>query len=129
MRHNKKKLNKLKSGVQKKQNLIRNMATSLIKNGEIVTTYKKGQVLKSEIDSLLARMVRMFDNYETDKDVRREAMRAAKDFIYTDSEGKKIVNELLPRYKEEDKKSGFVTYYKLWFRKGDGAEKVLVRLT
>lgn len=128
MRHNKKRLNKIDTGIQKKDNLVRNMITSLVKNWEMVTTYKKWQFLKREIDKFFSRLVDMFEKYEDEKDVRRETIRKIKDVVYTEKEGKKIIDELLPKYKEENKTTGFVTYYKLGFRKWDGAEKVLLRL-
>lgn len=66
--------------------------------------------------------------YADEKDVRREAIRIVKSTIFSDAEGKKVVDELLPKYRAAGKKAGFVADYKLGYRMGDGAEKILVRL-
>ncbi len=92
------------------------------------TTSKRAKVIKSEADRFFGRLLGLFDKYQDEKDVRREAIRIVKATIFTDAEGKKVVDELLPKYKAEGKKSGFVADYKLGYRVGDGAEKVLVRL-
>jgi ribosomal protein L17 len=59
---------------------------------------------------------------------RREAIRYVKSLIYTEKEGKKVVDELLPKYVGEKKESGYVMNVKLGPRPGDAAEKILVRL-
>jgi hypothetical protein len=38
------------------------------------------------------------------------------------------LNDLLPKFVESGKKSGFVCTYKLGYRLGDWAEKILVKL-
>ncbi|MBP6911027.1 hypothetical protein KBC03_05580 [Patescibacteria group bacterium] len=66
--------------------------------------------------------------YADEKDVRREAIRIVKSTIFSEAEGKKVVDELMPKYKAEGKKFGYVADYKVGYRKGDGAEKILLRL-
>jgi hypothetical protein len=47
----------------------------------------------------------LFDKYADEKDVRREAIRFVKDTLFGEAEGKKVVNEILPRLRQENKKS------------------------
>jgi hypothetical protein len=47
--------------------------------------------------------------------------------IYGEEEWKKVIQTLLPKYRELKWKS-FVANYKIWFRKWDGSEKVLLKL-
>ena len=129
MRHKHNKLIELTTGEhQTRSNLIRTLLTNLVRTGELTTTSKRAKVLKSEADKFFARLVRLFDLYADEKDVRREAIRIVKSTIFSDAEGKKVVDELLPKYRAEGKKGGFVADYKLGYRMGDGAEKILVRL-
>lgn len=128
MRHKKNQLLELEVWEKKKSNVIRTLLTNLIKHGEMATTSKRAKVIKSEADKFFARLLRMFDLYKDEKDVRREAIRFVKSVIYGEEEGKKVVNELLPKYKASGKSAGFVSDYKLGYRVGDGAEKILVRL-
>jgi ribosomal protein L17 len=57
MRHKKKRILELSTGVQKKQNVIRNLLTSLVGSGQMVTTIKRSKVLKSTADKFFARLV------------------------------------------------------------------------
>ncbi len=94
----------------------------------MTTSAKKARVIKAEADSFFAHLVWLFDKYADEKDVRREAIRFVKDTLFGEAEGKKVVNEILPRLRQENKKSWFVASYKLWYRSGDWAEKILLRL-
>ena len=129
MRHKHNKLIELTTGEhQTRSNLIRTLLTNLIRTGEMTTTSKRAKVLKSEADKFFARLVGLFDMYADEKDVRREAIRIVKSTIFSEAEGKKVVDELMPKYRSAGKKSGYVADYKMGHRIGDGAEKVLVRL-
>jgi len=102
--------------------------TNFVREGHMTTTAKKAKVLKSETDSFLSSLIRLFDLYKDEKDVRREAIRLVKSQIWSEAEGKKVINEILPRIRQTGKKSGFVASYKLGYRMGDGAEKILLRI-
>ncbi len=129
MRHKQNKLIELTTGQHvTRSNLIRTLLTNLVRTGEMTTTSKRAKVLKSEADKFFARLVRLFDLYQDEKDVRREAIRIVKSTIFSEAEGKKVIDEILPKYKASGKKGGFVADYKVGHRVGDGAEKVLVRL-
>jgi hypothetical protein len=43
----------------------------------------------------------------------RESIRYVKSLIFTEKEGKKVINELLPKYLTEGKTSGFVMNVKM----------------
>jgi ribosomal protein L17 len=38
------------------------------------------------------------------------------------------MSDILPKYRESNRTSGFVEDYKVWFRAGDASLKVLVKL-
>lgn len=129
MRHKQNKLIELTTGEhQTRSNLLRTMLTNLIRTGEMTTTSKRAKVMKSYADKFFGRLVGLFDMYADEKDVRREAIRIVKSTVFSEAEGKKVIEELMPKYKAAGKKFGYVADYKVGHRKGDGAEKVLLRL-
>ena len=107
MRHKKNRLLELSTGIQKKQNVIRNLLTSLVLHGEVKTTIKRAKVLKANADSFFARLVSLQDKYD-EAGAKREADRMVKSILYTEKAGKKAVTELLPKYISEGKRTGFV---------------------
>lgn len=127
MQHRKNKLLELNTGAKSKNVYIRQMLTNLVRNGKVTTTVKRAQVLKAYADSFFAKLVANTTSY-AEKDARRENIRYIKSEIFSEPEGKKVLDTLLPKYLESGKKSGFVTDYKLGYRVGDGAEKILVKL-
>ena len=127
MQHRKNTLLEINTGVKSKWVYIRQMITNLIKNGKVTTTSKRAAVLKAEADALISRLVSNTKNY-SEKDARRENIRLIKSIVYSETEGKKLLNDLLPKYIESGKNSGFICTYKLGYRLGDGAEKILVKL-
>lgn len=127
MRHRTKRAIKLTTH-QTKSNVVRNLLTSLITHGSIKTTVAKARTLKRESEKMLHSLVSLFDKYEDDKDVRREAIRIAKNLMFSPEAGKKLVNDILPKYKESGKTTWFVQDFKLGPRPGDNAEMVLVKL-
>ncbi|MDR0282676.1 MAG: hypothetical protein LBI53_05265 [Candidatus Peribacteria bacterium] len=128
MKHRKNKLLEISTGAKSKPVFIRQLLTNLVRNGKITTTVKRAQVLKAYADSFFAGLVKNVETYKNEKDARRENIRVIKSEIFSEPEGKKVLEVLLPKYVEAGKKSGFVTSYKLGYRLGDGAEKVLVKL-
>lgn len=126
MRHQDNKLLQLNTGNQKKSVFIRTLLSNLIRTGAVTTTPKRAKVLKAEADSFFSRLVRIDSKYE-EKDARRECINIVKATIYWEVEGKKVMETLLPKYREMKWKS-FVANYKIWFRKWDGSEKILIKL-
>ena len=106
---------------------VRQLLTNLIKNGKTTTTPKRAKILKAEVDAFFANLIRLSKKL-SEKDARRESIRYIKSQIYGEAEGKKVLNILLPKYKESWAISSFVADYKLWFRVGDGVQKILLKL-
>lgn len=128
MRHRYNNLTQMNTWAQKASLVIRNLLTSLVTYWEISTTAKRAKILKAEADSFFARLVGMWEQYDNEKDVRREAIRFVKSVIFTEDAGKKIVDNILPKYKKEGRKTWFVRDFKLWPRPWDNTEKVLLKL-
>lgn len=125
MRHQRKKTIQLETWqFQKRDNVVRTLLTNLIASGQIVTTSKRAFVLKAFADSFFARVVRVSKT----EGWRREAIRIIKSIVWTEAEGKKVLDVLIPSFVDSDKNSSFVASYKLWMRKWDWAEEVLVKL-
>ena len=127
MRHKNNKMLELETGAKKRQIFVRQLLTNLVKNGKTTTTPKRAKVLKSEIDSFFANLVRL-NNKLSERDAKRESIRYSKSIIYGEAEGKKVLNVLLPKYIESGSTSSFVADYKLGFRVGDGVQKILLKL-
>jgi ribosomal protein L17 len=117
MRHKHKQTIKLNTGIKKKSVFKREMLTNLVRTGRVVTTPKRAKVLKADADSFFAHLIDLSTRYENEKDGRREAVAYTKSIIFGNVEGKKVVDEYLPRYLEEKKRSSFVENYKLGVRK------------
>lgn len=128
MRHQFKKTRKINVWAQRSEIVVRNMLTSLVISWQIVTTVSKARVIKAQADKFFWRLVSLFDKYENLADVRREAIRILKSTLYTEEAWKKVLSELLPKYKEANKSYGFISDYKLWVRSWDWAEKILLKL-
>jgi len=128
MRHRNNKLLKLNTGSKKKTVFIRSLLSSLVAYNKVTTTPKRAKVLKAEADSLFSKLVQLYDAYENEKDAQRECVRVIKSTIYGEEAGKKLLNELLPKFRSSKKTSGFVADYKVWFRVGDWSLKVLVTI-
>lgn len=129
MNHKKNRLIQLNTGqFQTRSNVMRSMLTNLVRSGQMITTPKRAKVLKAYADSFFSRLVNTYTRYEDSKDGLRESIRLVKQTIFTETEWKKIINDLLPKFQSESKTSSFVANYKLWFRKGDGVESILVKI-
>ena len=127
MRHQKNKLLELRTGEKNKAIFIRQLLTNLVKNGKITTTEKRAKVLKSEANAFFSRLVRLSKTLEP-KDAKRECDRFIKSVIYGEAEGKKVMAVYVPKYIAEWAKSSYVADYKLGFRVGDAAAKILIKL-
>ena len=127
MQHRKNALLEINTGVKSKWVYIRQMLTNLVRNGKVTTTSKRAAVLKAEADALIGRLISNTKNY-SEADAKRENIRLIKSVIYSEAEWKKLLNDLLPKFVESGKMSGFVCNYKLGYRLWDGAEKILVKL-
>lgn len=127
MRHRINKLTQLNTWAKTKNVFVRNLLSSFVKNGRIVTTPKRAKVLKAEADAFFAKLVRTYNRYPDQNEARRECINIVKAEIFGEEEWKKVINVLLPKYVAE-KNNSFVASYKMWFRKGDAAEQVMLKL-
>jgi ribosomal protein L17 len=127
MRHRINKLKELNTWAKKKEVFLRNMLTSFVKIGRITTTPKRAKVLKAETDAFFSKLVKTYNRYNDENESKRECIRIVKATIFGENEWKKVINDLLPKY-ISDKRSSYVASYKIWFRKWDAAEEIMLKL-
>ena len=129
MRHHYNRFLEVNSGVQKKSNLIRNMITSLIEYKRVTTTPKKAKVLRYEAEKLFAKLVKTYNRFENKEDWLREVKKI---LLANTFGGDKVVNKAiedkLMQYIQENRKSWFARLYRVWVRRWDNVEKVMVEL-
>ena len=127
MRHQQNKLLELNTGAKSKWVFIRMQLSSLIRAWKITTTPKRAKVLKAFTDEFFSRLL-SFDAKYDEKAAKREAIKYVKSVVYGEEEWKKVIETLLPKYREEKRASVFTTSYKLGFRVGDAAAKIMLKL-
>jgi large subunit ribosomal protein L17 len=115
MRHMKsgRKLNRTQSH---RRAMLANMATSLIKHEQIVTTLPKAKELRRVTDKLITL------GKKGDLHARRRAAAELRD----ERMAKKLFDELGPRYK--DRPGGYTRVLKAGFRQGDCAPMAVIEL-
>ena len=127
MRHRINKLKQLNTWAKKKDVFVRNLLSSFVQSGRVVTTPKRAKVLKAEADAFFSKLVRTYTRYTDQNEAKRECINIVKAEIFGEDAWKKVINTLLPKYVAE-KNNSFVASYKMWFRKGDAAEQVMLKL-
>ena len=127
MRHKYNKLLQVNTGVKSKSVFMRMQLSSLLRAGKLTTTPKRAKVLKMYTDEFFSTLLNISAKYE-EKDATREAIRFVKSVVFGEEEGKKVIETLLPKYKEENRKSGFTTEFKLGYRVGDASQKIMLKL-
>lgn len=127
MRHKYNKLLQVNTGAKSKSVFMRMQLSSLLRAGKLTTTPKRAKVLKMYTDEFFSTLLNISAKYE-EKDATREAIRFVKSVVFGEAEGKKVIETLLPRYKEENRKSGFTTEFKLGYRVGDASQKIMLKL-
>jgi len=128
MRHRYNRFLKLSTGVQKKDNVIRNMITSLLKEKRIITTPKKARVLAWEVERLFAKLVRTYNRFDNKEDSIREVKKILLSSLFDEKLIPSIIDEKLIPYIEGNRKSGFIRKYRVGIRKWDSVEKFMVEL-
>lgn len=96
--------------------MLRNLVTSLIKNGRIETTETRAK----EARKITEKMITL--GKRGDLHARRQAM----SFITEETVVKTLFDEIAPKY--ADKSGGYTRIYKLGPRRGDAAPMVLIEL-
>ena len=101
--------------------LLRNMATSLIENGQIETTEMKAKELSSVVDKLVTLAKR------NDLHARRQVLAYVRN-VEVDEEGttavQKLFNEIAPSYAYRN--GGYTRVVKTRIRRGDAAPMAIV---
>ena len=128
MRHKYNKLLEINTWVKKRSTFTREMITNLVRTWKVVTTPKRAKVLKAAADSFFSKLVDIATRYKDEKDSKREVIRYVKSVIYGEDEGKKVVKIYLEKYLKEGRKSSFIETYKMWYRKGDAVEEIMLKL-
>lgn len=96
--------------------LLRNLGTSLILNGQIITTEARAKELRRQVDWAINRA----------KSDELEAKRDIYAFFTSREAAKRCLDEASKKF--SDSGGGFTRQFKLGQRRGDGAELVLVKL-
>lgn len=97
--------------------MLRNLATSIILYEKVKTTRAKAKIIKPIVEKLITK---------AKKHSTVNAMRHLNAYFLDKNASKKLVRELLDRYKERN--SGFVRLTNLGYRAGDAAPMVQIEL-
>ena len=115
MRHRRKR-NKLSLPADQRKAVLRTMATSFFKTGEVKTTLGRAKALQVEIEWLITLAKR--------GDIH--ARRQAASFLYEKDVVKKLFNETVGNFKV--KKGGYTRLIKTLPRRGDAAPTAILQL-
>ncbi len=96
--------------------MLRNLVTSLLKNGRIQTTESKAK----ETRKLAEKMITL--GKKGDLHARRQVL----SFVTEETVVKNLFDEIAPKY--QDRNGGYTRIMKLGPRKGDAAEMVIIEL-
>ncbi|MCK9445079.1 MAG: 50S ribosomal protein L17 [Tissierellaceae bacterium] len=96
--------------------MLRNLVTSLLRNGRIETTVTRAKETKRMADKMITLAKR------GDLHARRQALA----YIYDESVVKKLFDEIGPNYAERN--GGYTRVLKLGPRRGDAAEMAIIEL-
>jgi len=105
MRHRYNRLLELNTGIQKKDNVLRNMITSLFVEKRITTTPKRAKVIKHEVEKLFSKLVKTYKRYPQEDISKREVKRILDSIVYNKKIIDEIINERLVNYIENNKVS------------------------
>ena len=115
MRHRRDTKKKLGRNKSHRKALMRNMTISFFQNQKITTTMVKAKQLKRVVERLIT-----LGRKGTLADIRK-----INQFVNHPQTVKKIV-DISKKY--TDRNSGYTQIIKVGFRRGDGAEKVIIKL-
>lgn len=96
--------------------MLRNLVTSLFRDERINTTEARAKEVKSIAERLVT----------TAKQGDLAARRQALAYIYEEAVVKKLFDTIAPKY--ADRAGGYTRIVKVGFRRGDGAEMVILEL-
>lgn len=110
------KLRKLGRPTAHRQAMLRNLVTSLLRDGQITTTLTRAKETKRMAEKMITLGKR------GDLHARRQALA----YIYDEDVVTKLFTEIAPNYAERN--GGYTRILKLGNRRGDGAEKAIIQL-
>lgn len=109
-------MNRIQSNKSNRDHILRNLATSLILFEQLETTEVKAKAVKSYVDKILSGA----------KTSDFNTIRSLNKIFFDKNAVKKVVEELVPRYKTRN--SGFIRSYHLKNRLGDNAPMMRLEL-
>ena len=109
-------MRKLGRTTAQRKAMLRGMVTLLLENGKIETTYTRAQEVSAKADEMIT----------LGKKGDLSAYRAALAYITKEDVAKKLFTSIAPAY--ENVNGGYTQVLKMGPRRGDGAEKAIVRL-
>lgn len=101
----------------KRQSFLRNMVISLIKNESITTTSARAKEVKRQAEKII----------NLCKDESLSSKKRAYSYLRDEDVVKKLFTSLKDRY--SNRNGGYVRIFHIGYRKGDGAELSLLKLT
>lgn len=110
------KLRKLGRPTDHRQAMLRNLVTSLLKNGKIETTVTRAKETKRMAEKMITLGKR------GDLHARRQALA----YIYDETTVKNLFDEIAPKY--EERNGGYTRILKIGPRRGDGSEMAILEL-
>lgn len=96
--------------------MLRNLVTSLLRNGKIETTVQKAKETRRMAEKMITLGKR------GDLHARRQVLA----YVYDETVVKQLFEEIAPKYAERN--GGYTRILKLGHRKGDGAEMAIIEL-
>ena len=107
---------KLSRNTSHRRALLRNLVTSLLEHGRLMTTLPKAK----EVRPLAEKMITL------GKRDSLQARRLVHSYLLKDSTAKKVFDTIAPKF--ADRKGGYSRIIKLGTRKGDGADTAIIEL-
>ena len=109
-------MRKLGRTTAQRKAMLRGMVTLLLENGKIETTYTRAQEVSAKADEMIT----------LGKKGDLAAYRAALAYITKEDVAKKVFSVIAPAYANVN--GGYTQVLKMGPRRGDGAEKAIVKL-
>lgn len=110
------KLRKLGRPTDHRKAMLRNLVTSLLRNGKIKTTETRAKETKRMAEKMITLAKR------GDLHARRQVLA----YVYDETVVKNLFDEIAPKYAERN--GGYTRMLKLGPRRGDAAETVILEL-
>jgi large subunit ribosomal protein L17 len=107
---------KLSRNTSHRRALLRNLVTSLLEHGRVMTTLPKAK----EVRPLAEKMITL------GKRDNLHARRMVHSYLLKDATAKKVFDTIAPKF--SDRKGGYSRIIKLGNRKGDGADIAIIEL-